>query len=197
MLGEKARAKIQFVSSQLGVFFGKLAPPNFYTVLTLVSGLLAAYFIWVGSFLAGIVLLLLSGFFDLLDGAVARAAHRTTKWGAMLDSVTDKITELAIYGALAFYSAEFVVGAILASNAFMLSSYVSKHAGAIGAKSGGGLLERKERLFLLVIGFLAIPYGTIYMEYILYIIAFFSLVTAAQRLWRTKKAVEKPESEKK
>jgi len=188
MLGSEARKKMDNFSSKLGIFFGKFGSPNFYTFLTLLTGFAAAYVIYQGEFIFGIALILVSGFFDLLDGAVARAIKGTTKWGAMADSVTDKVTEIAIYFALTLYSSTLFLGSMLAITAFMLSSYISKHAGALGAKQGGGLIERKERIFLIFAGLVFVYIDVKYMEYILYIIAALSAITALQRLNRSRKA---------
>lgn len=195
MMKDTSRAFIKPLSEKLGRFFSLFGGPNFYSYLTLLTGFIAAYFILIGSFILGIAFILLSGFMDLLDGAVARATNKVTKWGAMLDSVIDKITEISIYFALAFYSTSLYLGATLAIASFMLSSYISKHAGAIGAKQGGGLLERKERIFLLIVGLLVIPINIEWMAYILYMITFFSSITALQRLNRTRKALKELKNE--
>jgi phosphatidylglycerophosphate synthase len=188
MLGSEARKKMDNFSNKLGIVFSRFGSPNFYTFLTLLTGFAAAYVIYQGEFIFGIALILVSGFFDLLDGAVARAIKGTTKWGAMADSVTDKVTEIAIYFALALYSSTLFLGSMLAITAFMLSSYISKHAGALGAKQGGGLIERKERIFLIFVGLVLIYIDIKYMRYILYIIAGLSALTALQRLNRSRKA---------
>ncbi len=188
MLGSEARKKIDRIENRLGLAFSRFGSPNSYTFLTLLSGFAAAYVIYLGMFIWGIALILLSGFFDLLDGAVARAIKGVTKWGAMADSVTDKVTEIAIYFALALYSSSLFLGSMLAITAFMLSGYVSKHAGALGAKQGGGLIERKERVFLLIVGLVLLYFDISYMAYILYIIAALSAVTVLQRLNRSRKA---------
>jgi len=187
MLGKESRGKIERFSNRLGIFFAKFGTPNFYTLLTLLTGFAAAYAIFLGEFILGIALVLLSGFFDLLDGAVARAIKGTTKWGAMADSVTDKVTEIALYLALALYSSVLSLGAMLAIAAFMLSSYISKHAGALGIKQGGGLIERKERIFLIFVGLALVYINVGYMAYVLYIIAALSALTALQRLYRSRK----------
>lgn len=190
MLGQESRKKMDHFSSKLGIFFAKFGTPNFYTFLTLLAGFAAAYAVFSGEFILGIALVLLSGFFDLLDGAVARAIKGTTKWGAMADSVTDKVTEIALYLALALYSSALSLGAMLAIATFMLSSYISKHAGALGVKQGGGLIERKERIFLIFVGLALIYINVEYMAYVLYLIAALSVLTALQRLYRTRKLLK-------
>ncbi|MBI3190488.1 CDP-alcohol phosphatidyltransferase family protein [archaeon] len=184
MMEEKSRSKVKKIADRVGSKLGRIGfTPNSLTFLTLISGILAAYAIYTGHFLYGIILILLSGVFDFFDGSVARAMNRTTKIGAMLDSVVDKITELSIYFGIALYNPVLFFPASLAMVMFMLSSYISKHAGAIGAKSGGGFMQRKERILLLIIGMIFFDY----MSYMLYVIAMFSIFTAIQRLWRTGK----------
>lgn len=192
MFKDSAREMLGGVSHKLGITFSRFGDPNFYTILTLLAGFGAAYAIFLGKFILGIGLIMLSGFFDWVDGSVARAIQGTTKWGAMADSVTDKVTEIAIYFALGLYSSELFLGAMLAISAFMLSSYISKHAGALGARHDGGLLERKERIFIICVGLVAIYSGTQYMAFALYAIAALSAVTAVQRLnrsWKEFKAL--------
>lgn len=185
------REKIETLTKQIGKFFGAFAEPNHCTYLALIVGLVAAYFIYVNQFVLAIFGILIAGFLDYVDGAIAKAMKKETKWGAMLDSVVDKITELAIYFALALFSNIYFFGSLLAASAFMLSSYISKHAGAIGAKMGGGLLERKERYALILIGLIFLVWqNTIIMLYILYVIGVLSLFTALQRMERTKKFLE-------
>jgi CDP-diacylglycerol--glycerol-3-phosphate 3-phosphatidyltransferase len=184
MMEEKSRSKVKKIADRAGVKLGRIGfTPNSLTFLTLISGILAAYAIYAGYFLYGVILILLSGVFDFLDGSVARAVNKVTRFGAMLDSVVDKVTELAIYFAIALYDPVLFLPASLAMSMFMLSSYVSKHAVSIGAKGGGGFLQRKERIFLMIVGLAFFGY----MRYILYLIAMFSIFTAVQRLWRTGK----------
>lgn len=192
MFGREIRGKLKELTKLLGKFFG-FCSPNTYTILALIVGILAAYFIYIGQFLIATIGILVSGFLDYIDGAVAKTMRKETKFGAMLDSVVDKITEIAIYFSLAFYSINYYFGSFFAASSFMLSSYISKHAGAIGAKMGEGLMERKERYILILIGLICLSFEIDIMAYILYTIGLLSLFTALQRMERTRRFLSKVE----
>jgi phosphatidylglycerophosphate synthase len=128
---------------------------------------------------------------DGFDGAVAKANNKETKFGALFDSVTDKITEISWYIALGFFNPELWAPASLAIAFFMLSSYISKHAKSVGGKSGGGIMERKERLILIILGLMYMNC----MIYSLYVIAFFSLVTCLQRFYKNYKILSQIKKE--
>ncbi|MBI2583588.1 MAG: CDP-alcohol phosphatidyltransferase family protein [Candidatus Aenigmarchaeota archaeon] len=181
MLDEKFRGRVQKTGYKAGSILGRAGlSPNMISLLVLVTGLAAAYMIYTGSFAPAIILILVSGILDFLDGAVAKATGRTTKFGGILDSTIDKTTEIAVYLAIALFSPVLFLPASLAISTFMLSSYVSKHAAASGAvkKKVHGALERKERIALIIIALAFFSYA----DYILYIIAVLSASTAVQRL---------------
>jgi phosphatidylglycerophosphate synthase len=181
MLTEQLRSKTAGLATSIGKSLGNLGvSANFITFLVLVSGLSAAYFIYSGYLHWAVILIVVSGLLDGIDGAVAKANQKETKFGALFDSVTDKITEISWYLALGLLYPLFWLPASLSIAFFMLSSYISKHAKAVGGKSGGGIMERKERLLLIVVGFLVPEW----MAYILYIIAGFSFLTCLQRFYK-------------
>ncbi|MCL0094769.1 CDP-alcohol phosphatidyltransferase family protein [Dehalococcoidales bacterium] len=129
-------------------------------------------------FVAGLVVLL-AGFFDLLDGALARHTNQTTRFGAILDSTLDRLAEavlllsiLALGGELLF---ALLVGVALFGS--LLVSYIRARAEALGLKCEVGLFTRAERVIVLALGLwlnqLAIA---------LAVIVVFSFFTAGQRL---------------
>lgn len=188
MFTEQLRKNFSEISSMVGKILGKTGlPPNFFTFLTLVFGFIAAYFIYLGSFKLAILFVLISGLVDFLDGAVAKTNKKETKFGALFDSTADKTSEISWYIALGLYNPNLWFGVSLAIAGFMLSSYISKHAKAVGGKSGGGIMERKERLILIIFGLFFIKY----VSYILYIIALLSFVTCLQRFFRNYKILQK------
>ena len=181
MLTENFRKIFEGFSNKTGKILGRTGlSPNFFTFLILVFGFIAAYSIYLGSFKLAIFFILISGLMDFIDGAVAKVNKKETKFGALFDSVADKTSEISWYLAFGLFNPQLWLGALLAIATFMLSSYISKHAKAIGGKSGGGLMERKERLTLIILGLLFINY----ISYVLYIIAFFSFITCLQRFFR-------------
>jgi phosphatidylglycerophosphate synthase len=186
MLTDQLRNLFSGITINVGKFLGKIGiSANFVTFLVLVFGFIAAYLIYLGDFKLALIFVIASGIMDGFDGAVAKANHKETKFGALFDSVTDKITEISWYIALGFLNPEFWAPASMAIAFFMLSSYISKHAKSVGGKSGGGIMERKERLILIILGLIYMNY----MIYFLYIITFFSLVTCLQRFYRNYKTL--------
>jgi CDP-diacylglycerol--glycerol-3-phosphate 3-phosphatidyltransferase len=141
-------------------------------------------------FAAGFVVLI-AGFFDMLDGALARTTNRVTRFGGILDSTLDRLSEAALLlGILVVYAREqsmlgiIFVGLVLISS--LLVSYIKARAEALGLECEVGLFTRPERVVVLAIGLLLsqIDYA---LTVVLGIIMVFSFFTAGQRLlhvWR-------------
>jgi len=144
-------------------------------------------------FAAGFVVLF-AGFFDILDGALARSTNRTTQFGAILDSTLDRLAEaVVLLSILALYAREqsaagvLVVGLALVGS--LLVSYIRARAEALGLECPVGFFTRAERVVVLALGLLLsqIDYALIIA---LYIIVVFSFITVSQRLlyvWRQTK----------
>ncbi len=152
----KLRATLDSAFLSTGRSFSKLGvTPTGWTFVGLSFALLSALSYTRGGSsgppLAGI-LVLASGFFDIVDGAVARATGRMTKRGAFLDSTLDRLGEVAIYLGImvgGYSSAEWVLLAITFS---LLVSYTRARGEALGIKlSGVGIGERSERLLILAV----------------------------------------------
>ncbi|MEE8165066.1 MAG: CDP-alcohol phosphatidyltransferase family protein [Myxococcota bacterium] len=127
-------------------------------------------------------LLLTGGFFDLVDGAVARHFGISTRFGAFLDSSLDRVVDVAaMLGLVTFFArANEPSGVLLCSLilvATVLTSYTKARAELIVARMPGGLLERGERIGLLAVGsILDILWP------ILWILAIGTVVTVVQRI---------------
>ncbi len=142
------------------------------------------------SLIIGGIFLLISGFFDIVDGQVARVSKKTSKKGGFLDSVFDKIAEVAIFlGILigGYAQPHWILVAITLS---LLVSYTRARAESLGIKlQGVGIGERAERL--LVIAIIGIIGGifqmTEFMEYAIYIVIVISGITLIQRIIVTTK----------
>ncbi len=168
-------------------------PPNLITLLGLLASLIAAYFYLQAtstSILLGAVLLIVSGYFDVADGFVAKKNKATTKFGALLDSATDRYADAAIIAALILgHLVEPFVG-IIALVGFLLVSYVRARAASLGVEMATvGLAERAERLIILIVASLIAglvgPLAVIYLAVIL--LAILTHFTVVQRLiygWR-------------
>jgi len=156
--------------------------PNTLTLINLALNIVAAYVIATGHFIAGGVLVLVSGLFDLLDGALARFTKRTTKFGAILDSTVDRISEAAIlFGLLIWYSGRggsleiALIFAVLIGS--FLVSYIRARAEGLGWQCQVGLFTRAERVIVLAIGLLV---NQIFI--VLCVLVVFVFVTVGQRL---------------
>ena len=131
--------------------------PNGLTFVNLALNIAAAYVIATGHFLLGGILILVAGIFDLLDGALARFTKQTSRFGAILDSTVDRISEAAtLFGLLIWYSASggrleiVLVFAVLVGS--FLVSYVRARAEGLGWQCQVGLFTRAERVIVLAIG---------------------------------------------
>ena len=154
------------------------------------AGVLAAsgYFI-----AAGVLMLVFSGL-DLLDGALARKTGSVTKFGAVFDSVLDRLSEAAVLGGLLYHFAEEggrtmeVALCYAAMVGSIMVSYTRARAEGIGLELREGLFTRAERVLLLAGALILAPLvQDAIVPGALWILATLSLLTAAQRVfavWR-------------
>lgn len=179
--------------------------PNFFTILgfvfSLAAGLSFAFAAQLPTLtvysqiffirLAGI-LILLSALCDIFDGAVARAEGRQSRFGAYLDSVLDRYSETAVLTGLIYFFAvsgdiihTVVTVLVLVGSIFV--SYTKARAEGLGVECKVGLMERPERLILLIIG--AIAGGYILLG-ALWLLAVLTHITAVQRILHTRKNIK-------
>jgi CDP-diacylglycerol--glycerol-3-phosphate 3-phosphatidyltransferase len=161
--------------------------PNTITWFGFLVSVGAAVLIATGNLLAGGLLVLAAGLFDMLDGALARHTSQATRWGGVLDSTLDRIAEVVVLmGLLIFYAREqstlgvLLVGIALPSS--LLVSYIRARAEAAGLECKVGLFTRGERIVVLALGLVLSPFAYILTAALSVIIAF-SLVTVIQRLF--------------
>ena len=167
----------------VGILSRSRITPNALSLANLALNIVAAYVIATGHLLLGGVLVLVSGLFDLLDGALARFTKRTTKFGAVLDSTVDRISEAAtLLGLLIWYipqegaSLEITLVFVVLIGSFLVS-YVRARAEGVGWQCQVGLFTRAERVIVLAIGLLI---NQILVA--LCILAVFVIITVIQRL---------------
>ncbi|HEY9205469.1 MAG TPA: archaetidylinositol phosphate synthase [Candidatus Methanoperedens sp.] len=132
--------------------------PNTLTISGLLISLVSAFFFARREVMVAGIFLLVSGFFDALDGAVARENNRVTRFGGFLDSVTDRFADAAIiigamYGGLTAlpYFEGWLIGTMAIVGSFMVS-YTRARAEAAGAGASVGIGERAVRVMIIVIG---------------------------------------------
>jgi len=163
--------------------------PNMLTFFGLAFSLLTFFFTAVRSqLLAAGLCLLVSAFFDLLDGAVARGTNMVTRFGGFLDSVLDRYSDLIVMFGISIYflrraDAFFAMAAFFAAIGTAIIPYARARAEASSIDCRNGLLERPERIFLLSIGlFFQV------LKPVILILAVLSHVTVLQRMLLVRKA---------
>ncbi len=178
---ENFRENLNPQLQKLGTVFAATGlSANFWTSVALACAFISAIFYGLNfqyALVFGGVLLLISGFFDVVDGQVAKVTKKTNR-GAFLDSVFDKIAEVAIFlGILiAGYSEGYLV--LLAITLSLLVSYTRARAESLGVKlQGVGIGERAERLLVIAIVGIA---G--FMDYAILIVIVIAAITLIQRI---------------
>ena len=163
--------------------------PNFWTGIGLVFAFASAIAYGLNlqieyAFIFGGILLLISGFFDVVDGQVASVTKKTSQKGAFLDSVFDKIAEVAIFLGILIggFAEPYLV--FLAITLSLLVSFTRSRAESLGIKLQGiGIGERAERL--LVIAIIGMIPGL--MQYAVMIVIIIAGITVVQRIIFTAK----------
>ncbi len=162
--------------------------PNFWTVVGLVIALASAVVYGMGmefGLIIGGILLLVSGFFDMVDGQVAIVTGKTSKKGEYLDSMFDKISEVAIFLGILVggYAEPYLV--LLAITLSLLVSYARAKSDLINIKLQGiGIGERAERLLVIaIVGIIG------FMDYAVIIVVIIAGITLIQRMIYTAKNI--------
>src|ERR1700682_5427258 len=163
--------------------------PNVLTFLGLVVNTIAAFLFGYANGdnqarmfrYAGLVIIG-SGFFDLVDGRVARASNQVTRFGGFFDSVVDRYSDAALFFGLLVYYARggrffYVVLTALVMISSIMVSYTRARAESLIGSCRVGFMERPERLVLLIIGALFNV-----MAPVLWVIAVLSTITVIHRI---------------
>lgn len=136
--------------------------PAAATVVGTLIALVAAYFASEGEFVIGGILVLVGAAFDLLDGGIARSTGTVSKRGALMDSVFDRVSEMAVLAGLGMYYASDagadrtgVALAFAAISGSLMVSYVRARAEGLGVKGTAGFLTRPERVVITVVCLIA------------------------------------------
>jgi len=190
----RLREKLVPITTLIGNNFGSLGlSPTFWSMIAFAFAILSSIFFGLSNFLSeqGIVfpsqifastMLLISGFFDIVDGSVARVSKRSTSRGAFLDSNFDKISEALIFIGIAIGGLSSPILAMIALSTSILVSYIRARAESLGIElKGVGIGERAERLLILSIcGFIPISGSIQWGIIIIIILSSFSFI---QRFW--------------
>ncbi|BDZ72037.1 archaetidylinositol phosphate synthase [Methanobacterium petrolearium] len=166
--------------------------PNILTIIGLLVSLLAAYAFSQKNLLAGALLILLSGFFDVIDGAVARNNNTKSKFGGLLDSTSDRFADAFIIIGIIYGGYVNWLWGVLALIASFSVSYVRARAEVEGIKCDVGIAERAERLVIILagafIGYFTNPHFFMSMAILLVIIL--GYITVLQRIYHSWKELK-------
>jgi CDP-diacylglycerol--glycerol-3-phosphate 3-phosphatidyltransferase len=178
VLGERLDGWIQ---TALPFLFRWRLSPNVLTVLGTLISFAAAVAFALGEFRSGGLLMLAGGFFDLIDGVVARHRGISSRFGAFLDATMDRVTDMAVFlGITMYYALTHEPGLVLLSGYVLASSvlvsYTKARAELEVRPFRVGLLERGERVGFIAAGAL---FG--FMVVALWIVAVGSTITVIQR----------------
>lgn len=187
------------IGARLGrLLDGPLAPvarrlnvnPNAVTVLGFLVSV-SAGFALARNLVAGGVLVMIGGFFDALDGVMARTNGRVTEFGAFLDSLLDRYSDAFLFLGVAWYlgSRGDHTGAFLSIGSLLGAygvSYARARAEGLGKECKTGLMERPERVVLLIVGAF-----TGWMKPVLWIMLVLTHVTVLQRVLYVRGQCEK------
>ncbi|HEV3473611.1 MAG TPA: CDP-alcohol phosphatidyltransferase family protein [Actinomycetota bacterium] len=169
--------------------------PNAVTVTGVVVQGVVALYILQGKLLVAGLIAIVAGLLDAVDGAVAKASGRTTRFGALLDSTTDRLSDALfflpvawLYGVapdIAERDEPWVAAiALVALVASFLVSYVKARAEGLGLECNVGIAERAERVILLIA---ALVFSSL-LPAIMVLLAALSTITVAQRIAHVRSA---------
>lgn len=191
MLSDWLRGQTKSVVEVLAGGLGKLGfSPNALTLLGTVFMLGIGIILAQGQFLTGGILMAAAAAFDALDGGLARLTNRVTKFGAFLDSTTDRWAEAFVYGGLIWWfmgqglRVELMLTYVAIIGSLMVS-YTRARAEGLGVDCKVGLFTRFERIAVLGLGLL---FNQMYIALIL--LAVLSNFTAIQRIVHVNKQMQ-------
>jgi CDP-diacylglycerol--glycerol-3-phosphate 3-phosphatidyltransferase len=192
MLDGSFRAPIEKVVRPIGMLLRRTGmSPDHLTILGILFALAAAVSIAQGALRGGFALVILAALPDMLDGALAKASNTASQRGAFFDSVIDRVTDSVLFGGVAWYFAsEKSPHLALLPMAIMgfssLISYERAKAEALGLYAKGGLMERAERIIVLLFGLL---FDSLLVP-VLWIMLVLTVITAVQRFFVVWKQAE-------
>jgi CDP-diacylglycerol--glycerol-3-phosphate 3-phosphatidyltransferase len=167
--------------------------PDAVTILGTIAAVVAALTLFpMGKLFAGACAVSFFVLFDMLDGAMARERGGGTRFGAVLDAACDRISDGAVFCGLLWWIAFglhdrlLVVATLICLVTSQVISYIKARAEASGLRGDGGIIERPERLIIVLVGaglsdfpVFPLPWA---LTVAMWLLAVASLITCAQRL---------------
>ena len=192
------RKRFAWVVQPIAAYLNRLGiRPNLITQAGLVGTVIGSLFLAQGRFTTGALIIGFTSFFDAIDGSMARLRGEPENFGAFVDSVSDRYSELAIFAAILFYGMQagddaLVLAAYFAAFGSVLVSYTRARAQSLNMEAKIGWFSRVERIAVLGLFLLfgQVFYGTL-------IVAIGSNLTALQRVVHVRDEAHKHRSYKK
>ncbi len=172
------------------IIFGKISmrlglSPDFWTLFSLASSLVAAFFLFQHQYWLGLLMIIVMNLADMMDGATARASGKGTLFGSVLDHVVDRYAEFIVFaGLVGGGTISPVMGMFIIAGVIMASYVRAKAESKGGLKSCViGIAGREEKLILMMVAlvFFALGFATIGIA-LLFVVGLISHITAYQRL---------------
>ena len=169
--------------------------PNVVTFAGLVGAGISAWLISEGMLWAGGVVMLFAGVLDMFDGALARSTGQDSPFGALLDSVVDRVSEIvALLGLLLHYargdSLEGTALVYIAMGGSVMVSYLRARSEGLGIDCKVGIMTRPERVAALGFGLIVGHWLPVVILIVLGVIAALTILTTAQRLFHTGRSLK-------
>jgi len=157
--------------------------PNWYTVAGLLLALLAPLSAYLGYWGPTLALMAISAFMDALDGVVARVSGRQSRFGAFLDSMSDRVSDASYILALTLMGASGLLCYTLLVASYLVS-YARARGEGLGVQlKGVGLVERQERVLAILLAGALLAVDATATNILLGLLLALSLVTVAQRVY--------------
>jgi archaetidylinositol phosphate synthase len=190
----KFRKRLQPILEKIGLLFSSTGlSPNTFSLIGFIITIISSIIFGINTLkldptinfsAIGSLLLLAGGFFDVIDGSVAKITKTTSRKGAFIDSTLDKISETIIFLGIAIGELANPILCLVAVSSSLLVSYTRSRAETLGIDlSGVGFGERAERILILaVMGLLPFSHS---LEYGVIIVIGISIITVIQRIYKT------------
>lgn len=177
--------------------------PDAMTLIGTTATIVAAVTLFpTGHLFWGTMVIWLFVMFDMLDGAMARARGGGTKYGAVLDATCDRVADGAIFAGLAWWavyheqSKPLLVATLVVLVTSQVISYAKARAEASGLSADGGLIERPDRLVIVLVGagftgiggYWGVEWLTWAIHLAMWVLAVLSIVTVFQRVLAVRNA---------
>ena len=198
MISNRFKDRFSFFLEPLGKKVGEIGvSPNQLTIAGMVLSIVAGFLIALNAQRWAAFLVIMGGLCDALDGAVARETEKVTPFGAFLDSTLDRYSDLALYLGiivLAYFKRDtsLLLWTALAMAGAIMVSYTRARAECLIERCQVGIMERPERIILLLIGLICH-----WLIGAMVITALLANATAIHRIYHTYRTLKtKEESEK-